>query len=66
VLANVDESTYHPSTDIVMGDHPVVWINEKVSARNVYIFMGHDPGLFMNDAYKTLFRNSIFWASRSL
>ena len=41
VLASVDESTYVPDSPIKMGDHPVIWLNPKVKARNVYIFMGH-------------------------
>ena len=63
VLASVDERTYSPNSDIKMGDHPVVWTNPKVKARNVYIFMGHSPVLFQDEAYKTLFRNAIFWAA---
>lgn len=64
VLASVDENSYTPDTKIKMGDHPVVWTNEKMKARNVYIFMGHSPELFDNAAYTTLFRNAIFWAAR--
>lgn len=63
VLARVDESSYEPASDITMGDHPVIWTNAKVKARNVYIFMGHGPGLFQNQAYTTLVRNSILWAA---
>lgn len=63
VIASVDESTYNPDSDIKMGDHPVIWTNPKYKARNIYIFMGHDPGLFNNTAYTTLFRNAIFWAA---
>ena len=64
VLASVDEATYTPdTTSIKMGDHPVVWTNENYKARNIYIFMGHHPNLFENAAYKTLFRNAIFWAA---
>jgi type 1 glutamine amidotransferase len=63
VLASVDESTYAPASGIKMGDHPVVWTNERVKARNVYIFMGHGPGLFELPAFTTLFRNAILWAS---
>lgn len=63
VIASVDESSYRPSSNITMGDHPVIWSNKKMTARNLYIFMGHDPGLFENDAYTTLFRNAIFWAA---
>ena len=63
VLASVDESTYTPDSDIKMGDHPVIWTNPNVKARNVYIFMGHSPVLFDSDVYKTIFCNAIFWAS---
>jgi uncharacterized protein len=63
VLAHVDESSYQPSSDIKMGDHPVIWTNEKMKARNIYIQMGHHPSLFTNDSYKTLLRNAILWAA---
>lgn len=63
VLASVEESTYSPSTLIKMGDHPVVWTNERVKARNVYIFMGHHGELFQNSSFTTLFHNSIVWAA---
>jgi type 1 glutamine amidotransferase len=63
VLASVDEPTYDPPSEIRMGDHPVVWTNEHVGARNVYIFMGHHPDLFDNPAYTTLVRNAIFWGA---
>jgi uncharacterized protein len=64
VLARVDEATYSPDTRIKMGDHPVIWTNEKMKARNVYIFMGHHPELFRNSAFTTIFHNSILWAAR--
>jgi GH18 family chitinase/type 1 glutamine amidotransferase len=63
VLASVDESSYVPASDRKMGDHPVVWTNEKVKAKNVYIFMGHGPALLDNPAYTQLFKNAIFWAA---
>lgn len=63
VVASVDESSYIPNSDKKMGDHPVIWTNEHVKARNIYIFMGHSPDLFDNDAYKKLFSNAIFWAA---
>jgi uncharacterized protein len=63
VLASVDENTYTPSTDIKMGDHPVIWTNEHVQARNIYIFMGHHPELFQNPAFRQIVKNSIFWAA---
>jgi uncharacterized protein len=66
VLASVDEKTYTPSTDIKMGDHPVIWTNEHYKARNIYIFMGHHPELFDNPMFAKIFRNAIFWAAGRL
>jgi hypothetical protein len=63
VIASVDEKTYRPESNVVMGDHPVVWTNEAMPARNVYIFMGHGPWLFKNAAYRKIFANAIKWAS---
>ena len=63
VLASVDETTYSPASVPKMGDHPVVWTNESMPARNVYIFMGHGPWLLENKAYTTLLRNAILWTS---
>jgi type 1 glutamine amidotransferase len=64
VLASVNESSYKPPSAIKMGDHPVVWSNEHYAARNIYIFMGHDRGLFSSEAYTTLLSNAIDWASK--
>ena len=63
VLASVDESSYTPNSNLKMGDHPVIWTNERLKARNVYIFMGHRPEHFRNAAFTTLFRNAILWAA---
>lgn len=64
VLANVDENSYQPASDIKMGDHPVVWVNETKKARNVYFLMGHDAGLFQSNDFTRMFGNAILWASR--
>jgi uncharacterized protein len=63
VLAHVDEATYLPDTRTKMGDHPVIWTNEHMKARNVYVFMGHHPELFQNPIFTTIFHNSILWAA---
>jgi len=64
VLAHVNEATYSPDTTTKMGgDHPVIWTNEQMKARNVYIFMGHHPELFQNSAFTTIFHNAILWAA---
>jgi len=49
-----------------MGDHPVVWSNEHVKARNVYIFMGHRAEHFQNQAFTTLFRQFHLMGSQSM
>jgi len=63
VLASVDEGSYAPPSSIRMGDHPVIWSNEKMKARNVYIQMGHHAELFQSPAFVKLFHNSILWAA---
>ena len=62
VIASVDESSYSPNSEIKMGDHPVIWTNEKVATPNLYIFMGHSLDLFASKDYTLLFQNAIFWA----
>ena len=63
VLASVDEKSYSPASSIKMGDHPVVWSNPRMKARNVYVFMGHHAELFQNSAFTQIFHNSILWAA---
>jgi type 1 glutamine amidotransferase len=65
VLASVDESTYTPHSSVTMGDHPVIWTNDRMKARNVYIFMGHHAELFSNPAFTRIFHNAILWAAQS-
>ena len=61
VLANVDESSHTPASDIKMGDHPVVWVNESKKARNVYFQIGHSSKLYETEGFTTMFRNAINW-----
>ena len=63
VIANVDENSYQPPSDIKMGDHPVIWSNEKIKARNVYFLMGHHPNLLKSAEFKKMFANAILWAA---
>lgn len=57
-----DESTYYPPTEIKMGDHPVVWVNENVKSKNVYFQFGHGEILYKDNNFLTMFRNAIRWA----
>ena len=65
VLASVDESSYVPASSIRMGDHPVIWTNPHVAARNVFIFMGHGPDLLENTVFTTILRNAVLWAAQT-
>jgi type 1 glutamine amidotransferase len=64
VLASIDESTYEPPKEKKMGDHPVIWTNAHIKAKNIFIAMGHFPELFNDENYTTLFKNAIFWAAK--
>ena len=61
VLASVDESTYYPPTEIKMGDHPVVWVNENVKSKNVYFQFGHSKILYEDENFLKMFRNALEW-----
>ena len=63
VLATVDESSYQPPSDIKMGDHPVIWVNEKMKARNVYFLIGHHANLLKSAEFRKMFANAILWAA---
>jgi type 1 glutamine amidotransferase len=63
VLANVDEASYNPPSDITMGDHPVVWCNPKMKARNVYFLPGHHASLLQSTDFTTMLGNAILWAA---
>ncbi|MBB5635188.1 type 1 glutamine amidotransferase [Pedobacter cryoconitis] len=63
VLASVDESSYQPASAIKMGDHPVIWMNEKMKARNVYFLIGHHADLLKSNEFKKMFGNAILWAA---
>lgn len=62
VLASVDEDSYTLDTDIRMGDHPVVWTNPAVKARNIYFQMGHSPKLLSNPDFTRMLTNAINWS----
>jgi type 1 glutamine amidotransferase len=65
VLATVDENSYRPSSDIKMGDHPVIWSNPKKKSKNIYFLFGHHGGLFESKEFKQLFTNAIQWAVKT-
>jgi chitinase len=44
-----------------MGDHPVVWVNENVKAKNVYFQFGHSKILYEDENFLKMFRNALEW-----
>jgi type 1 glutamine amidotransferase len=62
VLATVDENSYKPTTDIKMGDHPVIWTNPQKKAKNIYFLFGHHGGLFEVKEFRQLLTNTMQWA----
>ncbi|HVY73513.1 MAG TPA: ThuA domain-containing protein [Puia sp.] len=60
VLASADESSYHQNKP--MGDHPLIWTNEKYH-RMIYICVGHDPSILDNKDYDRLLLDAIQWAA---
>ncbi len=65
VIASVNEDSYAPESKVKMGDHPVIWSNPKMKAKNVYIFMGHGADLWENENYKLIVKNAIFWSVKN-
>ncbi len=63
VLASVDEESYEPASDVLMGDHPVVWSNENKKARNVYFLFGHSPKLFDSPDFVQMLSNALLWCA---
>lgn len=62
VLANVDENSYNPPSEIKMGDHPVIWENPDKKAKNIYFLIGHDKKLLSSNEFKLMLSNAILWA----
>lgn len=62
VLASVDEDSYE--SEIKMGDHPVIWTNESVEAKNVYFMFGHSPKLYETEDFVKMFTNALNWGLR--
>ncbi len=61
VLASVDEDSYTPASDVRMGDHPVIWTNETMKAKNIYLQFGHSPKLLENESFTKVFSNALDW-----
>jgi len=68
VLARLDESTIKKSKndDWKMGDHPVVWWNEKDGIRTFYTVFGHTREAFQDELIIEHIINAINWAAKRI
>lgn len=64
VLARVDEASYRPGAKLMMGVHPVIWINPSSKGRIFYSALGHTPEAYNDPTYRRILANAIRWAAR--
>jgi len=68
ILATLDEDSYSPvanfmgsSTDLRMGDHPVVWTNCVGLGRSLYAAMGHKAEAYDQPQVRGIIENALLW-----
>lgn len=70
VLANLDETTYRPvmtmlfrTTDLRMGDHPIIWMRCVGRGRAFYSALGHEAGAYREPQHVRMLEGAIGWAA---
>ena len=68
VLAAIDESTItkFDNENWRMGDHPIIWYNDKDGIRSFYTGFGHTDEAFQDKKIIEHIRNAINWAGRRI
>jgi type 1 glutamine amidotransferase len=68
VLARLDENTIKRSKDDnwKMGDHPLIWWNEKEGIRSFYTVFGHTHEAFQDQLIIEHITNAINWAAKRI
>ncbi len=66
VLARLDESTIKKAgnSDWQMGDHPLIWWNDKDGIRSFYTVFGHTHEAFQDELIIEHITNAINWAAK--
>lgn len=64
VLARIDEASYRPGAKLMMGIHPVIWINPATKGRVVYSALGHLPESYDDPNHRRILANAIIWAGK--
>jgi len=68
VLARLDESTIKKSNNDKwkMGDHPLIWWNDKDGIRSFYTVFGHTHEAFQDKLVIEHIKNAINWAAKRI
>ncbi len=67
VLARLDESTIkHDNDEWKMGDHPLIWWNDKDGVRSFYTVFGHTHEAFQDKLIIEHMKNAINWTARRI
>lgn len=63
VLAHLDESTYNPGPELLMGDHPIAWTHCLGNGRAFYTAIGHRPESYTEPHALELLEQGVAWAA---
>jgi len=68
VLAVLDENSIkeYKNDDWRMGDHPLIWWNDKDGIRSFYTVFGHTAEAFQDEKVIVHIKNAINWAGRRI
>lgn len=68
VLASLDENSLKKGKDDKwkMGDHPLIWWNEKDGMRSFYTVFGHTHEAFQDRLIQDHIKNAINWAAKRI
>lgn len=65
ILAVLDENTYHPAPEQVMGTHPVIWTRCIGRGRVFFSALGHKAETYAEPLHLKLISGAIDWASQA-
>jgi len=65
ILAVLDESTYQPPPNQIMGTHPLVWTRCIGKGRVFFSALGHKAETYSEPLHLKMIDNAISWAARS-
>ena len=68
VLATLDENSIKKfdNDDFRMGDHPIIWSQEKNGVRSFYTGFGHTHESFQDELIIEHIKNAVNWAAKRI